>query len=170
MWGQNPGTVAIRSWLDSSGIVYQESTTAYTDNAAWVTSTMEMAWLRIGSGNAGAFLSSMTAAFQMAVGAILQAQALTGHDLTISVGYDYAASYTDTHTWTAAEIAAFTTNRETLQFDLSNPECTAFRLKITDATPSSGSVGTGQGAVLFGLLADGGTNGKFALLPEENRK
>ncbi len=170
MWGQNPGTVPIRSWLDSGGIVYQESTTDYSDAGTWVDSIMETAWIRIGSGSSGAFLSPMTASFQMAVGAILQAQSLTGHDLTISVGYDYASSYTDTHTWTAAEIAAFTTNRETLQFDLTRPECIAFRIKAVDATPSSGTLGTSQGVVLFGLLADGGTNGKFVPLPEENRK
>lgn len=161
MVGQNAGTTPVRVWLQtSSGSIFQESASAYLDNGAWVTTTMETAWIH----------ENGVAGFQNVISAVLQAQSLTDHDLTIQVAYDYSASYTDTHTWTAAQIAALTTARATLQFDLTLPECNAFRVKVTDATPSSGVVGTGQGPALFGLQILGGTSGAFVPLPEANRQ
>ncbi len=160
MWGQNPGTTPVRTVLGLSGGVYQESTVNYLDNSGWVTFTMETAWVK-GAGVAG---------FQCAILAILQAQNLSDHDLTISVGYDFNTTYTDVQTWTAAELLLLTTQRETLQMQFSQPECTAFRLKVVDATPTGGTVGTGQGPVLFGLEIDAGANGGLVPLPQENRK
>lgn len=159
MWGQNTGTTPIRTWLDTAGVVYQESTSTHLDNTRWVTTVLETPWLK-GAGVAG---------LQLASSAVLQAQSLSAHDLTVEVAYDYSPTYTDTHVWTAAEIAALTTANEALQFDLVSPECTTFRVRMTDSRPSS-SVGTGQGPLYFGMEAEVGLNGKLLLLPEANRK
>ena len=160
MWGQQPATTPIRTWLQSTGNVFQESTTSYLDAGAWVSTTALSPWIK----------ANGVAGFQMARSLILQAQRYTGHDLTISIAYDYSASYTDVRTWTAAQLAALSTSNEALQVDLTQPECTAFRVKITDATPSSGVVGTGQGASLWGMQIEVGANGLLTLLPEGNRQ
>lgn len=160
MCGRNLGTTPVYTCLEpDSGDICQESTTQYTDNGVWITSTVETAWIK-GAGIAG---------LQMTPRAVLQAQSLTAHKLTLSIAYDYSDTYTDTQTWTDTEIAALLTARESLQIDYTRPECTAFRIKIEDVTPA-GTLGTGQGAVLFGLQVEAGQNGGMLLLPEANKK
>ena len=161
MWGQNPGTAPIRTWMQNvTGTVFQESVASYLDAGAWVPITMVTPWAKTGG----------VAGFQIASSLILQAFAATGHDLTISIAYDYSPTYTDVRTWTAAQIAALATANETLQVDLTQPECTAFRVKITDAVPSSGILGTGRGPILWGLQVNVGSQGILALLPAGNRQ
>jgi hypothetical protein len=160
MWGQNVGTVPVRTWLSSSGAIWQESTSSYLDAGTnWVPSVLTTPWIH--SGLVG---------YQLIVRAILLAQAATGHDLTIEVSYDYSDTPTDSKTWTAAEISSFATSREQLEIGFTQPECTAFQLRVSDATPSSGSVGTGQGAVLIGLQVDGADQGILIPMAEANRK
>jgi hypothetical protein len=129
------------------------------DSSAWIPTTTVSAWVHGG-----------LVGLEMAVRAILLAQDLTDHDLTVSVAYDYSDTYTDVRTWTAAQLGALATSREILQVSFTQPECTAYRIKVTCATPSSGSVGTGQGTVLIGMQSDLADQGIIVPLPDENRQ
>lgn len=164
MASPSTGAALIRTWLDVFGRVHQETPTNYQDFGRWVTCVMETAWIK-GAGVAG---------LQMAVRAILQSRYLTAHDLIIEIGYDYNDDYLDSMVWTAPTLVALATKRQTLECAFTNPECTAFRIRVTDGYPtqidSSPAVGTGQGAMFFGLQVDMGQNGGLALLPEANRK
>jgi hypothetical protein len=88
------------------------------------------------------------------------------------IAYDYADRTTDSETWTSAQLSALGTSSQMLQVDLTQPECTAFQLSITDVAPTGGGavVGTGQGPIYIGLQAIVSTDDGLAKLPEVNRK
>ena len=84
----------------------------------------------------------------------------TGHDLAMSVYFDYVDSSPETTTFTSATIAAL--SREWLDLGLTQSTSNALRVTMSDATPSSGSVGTGKGATWIGLAFPGVAHGGVA--------
>lgn len=123
------------AWLRTNGTVYYENPATNLDASAWVTQKAVTGWAAI-SGFQGTQLIDRI---------LLLASKYTDHDVTISIGYDYSPTYETSRTFTAADITAM--GREWLDVGLGNKRMgQAIRVKIEDATPSSGSVGTGRGA------------------------
>jgi hypothetical protein len=146
--------------LCTNGQVLRETPGTYLDGAAWITATLETGWFK---------LDGVQGYNRVRETGIL-AEYLTGHELAVSVGYDYATSYTDAVSWTAAQIAAFTTTREQVSVSHSRQKTEAVRVLLVDATPSSGSVGTGQGAAFIGLVFSAAPKGGTYRLPAAQTK
>ena len=79
--------------------------------------------------------------------------AVPPHGITMAVTTDdeTGAGFTQTVTWTAADLAALTYER--LQVRLVNQKCNSFRVFVTDVDPGAGTRGTGQGPTFAGLSA-----------------
>jgi hypothetical protein len=127
------------TFVTPSGQVVQESTATYLDGAAWVPLTIETSWY-----NAAGPL-----AFQSADRFGLEGIANSNHDLTVSVGFNTEASYSQTATFLAGSTVTSIGPFESCGITVgTRRKCQAIRFKIQDATPTnSGSfpVGTGQG-------------------------
>jgi hypothetical protein len=130
--------------IASTGRVLFEDPTTYLDNGAWVTATLETAW--ISANGPLLFQSVRTVQFH--------GRSYTDHDLTISIGFDSETAYAETRVFVAG-------GPITTPGDFEDPEitvgprrkCNHIRFKMTDATPSSGTVGTGRGPYfeMFGI-------------------
>lgn len=135
------------AWLGTDGEVHYErdasDASAYLDGSTWITQLVVTPWLHPAGINGECTLLEN----------VLLAKRYTGHDLTISVAFDYSDSYSSTRTFTAAQIAALA--REWINREISQTTCTAVRFKFEDATPSSGSVGSGRGAAWIARTVKG---------------
>jgi hypothetical protein len=76
---------------------------------------------------------------------------LTNHDLTISVARDFATSFEQVETFTAQGDVTTVGPLEQARVTLAQQKGQAFRVRVEDATPTSGAVGTGEGFLLEGL-------------------
>ncbi len=140
MWGQNPGTVPVRTHLSTSGNIFQESTSVYTDTGSYVSSTVVTPWVKM-AGLQG---------YGRTTGIALLMSHPTPCDITVSVELDYrAGTVVQTRTFLASEIAVLRIPQ--VYMTMKTQKCEAFRLTITDTTPTGAAVGTGQGAVFVGL-------------------
>jgi hypothetical protein len=97
-------------------------------------------------------------------------------NVTLSLATDYNSTYTQTHTWTDADIAALQalgapeSNRVLLELHVANQKCSAIRVKVSDSTPTSGAgVGTGQGISLVSLALIIGAKQGLQKLPAAGR-
>jgi hypothetical protein len=128
-------------WGTAAGVVSQQNKTHFLTTAGtFQPLTVETPWIKL-AGLQG---------YQRVWNVILYANNVTYHDLTISIATDYASSYEESVTYTAAQLNALPL--EQIPIIPKNQKCEAIRVKIQDATPSGGlSVGTGQGPVLVGL-------------------
>ncbi len=155
-----PGQAAVYTFVTPGGFVWQDTPGSALENAGYKPGRLLTPWVHVQGLTGWQHVDSLQ----------ILAKALSGHDLRVRVAYDYSATFTDSKTWTAAQIAALTTAREILQVDLTQPECTAIQVEIVDTTPSSGGLGTGYGPALIGLnLMARGDDG-LSKLPEENRQ
>lgn len=147
-------------WLTSGGQVYQENksttaTNANTDNGHWVTMTVESAWAKAdGIAGWGRFRY-----------ANLVAQRSSPHDISISVATDYSTTYSQTGTFTALQMSAWTTPLQHAELQVGNQKASALRVKITDSSPTGIASTTGAGPVLVGLQLDVGVYGRVARIP-----
>src|SRR5678815_141814 len=138
--------------------IRDRSATAFTDDGAWVTFSLETAWLKVGD------LQGWVRAWAVQT----PADRLTPHDVTISAASDYSGSYTQSKTWTDDKIAAMPL--EQMRMQITKQKCQAIRFAITDATPTGGgAVGTGQGFSLAGLLLEAAVLRKAKRLPAAQR-
>lgn len=133
------------AWLGTDGRVYVEDRSTYLDpGSAWVTMRAETAWIKM-AGIQG---------WQQIDRALLLAAKSTDHDVAVSFGFDYSASYATTRSFTRATINALA--REQLEVVTGNDDrCQAMRVKIQDSTPTGGTVGTGEGATWVALTFEG---------------
>jgi hypothetical protein len=129
-------------WLAADGTLYREASD-YLDSSAWVAMQAETGWIRIAGMQGEQFIDRI----------LLLARSLTAHDLTIELAFDYSDTYTATRTFTAAQIASLT--REWLDAEVNPTTSQAVRVRVTDATPSTGSVGTGEGGKWIDLTFNG---------------
>lgn len=135
------------AWLGTDGELHYERDTsdgsAYLDSSTWITQRVVTSWLHPAGINGEALLEQM----------VLLAKRFTGHDLTISIAYNYSDSFTNSKTFTAAEIAALT--RQWLEKEINQTTINSIRFKFEDATPSSGSIGTGRGSAWIARTVKG---------------
>lgn len=140
------------SWLGQDGHLYIEhaptDVDAYLDGATWITRVCET----------GDFKVSGLQGQQMFNGAMLLERLVSGHDVSISSAYDYSTSYETPTVYTAATINALLAAgwpiTQLKQLGSNNAQGQAVRLLISDATPSSGAVGSGQASTWLGLTLD----------------
>jgi hypothetical protein len=152
------------AWLGANGVVYHEDTTDYLDaDGSFVAKRAISASVKA-SGPHG---------HQHVNKALLLAKWHTSHDLNMSFAYDHSSTYKTTRLYTAAQLAALVAvyPNQHLEHTLHDDagDCSAVRIKLQDVTPSSGTLGTGQGAtwvtVGFELVPQQGAYG----LPDEAR-
>lgn len=136
------------AWLGTNGQVWVENFPGEgsLDGSAaeWVTMRAITSWVHIAGIHGEQFVDQV----------LLLLRRVTGCDLTISLAFDYSESYTSTHTWTAAMLDALSV-REWLVKEIEQTTSSAVRVKIEDATPSSGDVGTGEGTEWIALTFNG---------------
>jgi hypothetical protein len=135
------------AWLGTDGVVHYERDeddgSACLDGSYWVTKRAVTPWVAIAGRNGEQFIDQV----------LLLAKRVTDHDLTVSVAFDYSDSYTTSKPFTAAQVSALA--REWLVAEILQTTSQAVRIKIEDATPSSGIVGTGEGASWVALTLNG---------------
>lgn len=131
-------------WADYDGHVYKEDTTTYLDATSnWVTLLVETPEIKLSG------LQGYQRVWKVAATNVYY----TAHDLTIKLATDYVATYAQTQTFTAATLLALKSagTAEQVQVHVVRQLCEAIRVVVQDATPSSGSVGSGRGASFEGL-------------------
>lgn len=132
-------------WVAATiGTVIFEDATTYLDNGVWVTMTVETAW--ISANGPLLFQSVRTAQFH--------GKSYTDHNLTIQIGFDSETAYTETKPFPAQ-------GPITTPGDFEDPEvtvgprrkCNHIRFKLQDASPTTGTIGTGRGPYfeMFGI-------------------
>lgn len=133
--------------LGADGVVQCErlesAADAHLDGSDWVTMRAITTWMHIAGVHGEQFIDQV----------LLLARRITGHDLTISLAFDYSDVYTSFQTFTAAQVGALA--REWLVKEVAQTTSNAIRVKLEDATPSSGDVGTGKGSKWICLTLNG---------------
>lgn len=114
----------------------------YVDaTATWVAKSVELADVKL-AGLLG---------FQRAWMTILKTKWYTGHELTLSIANDNSTTFHQNKTF-----SALATTNIPFELRLSRQLCRTVRLRVTDAAPSSGSIGNGRGAAFVGAAFDVG--------------
>ena len=122
------------SFLNAGGAMKVQNV-GFLDDASggtgtYIPMTLETAWIKTGD------VEGLQRVYKL----LVIGDAATGHNLTVNVGFDYDSAYTDTKTWTAAEIALLP--RYQLEIRPSRQRCQAIRLKMSDTgTPPTESKG-----------------------------
>jgi hypothetical protein len=131
------------AWIAADGTVYAEAADTYLDpGSTWITQRAETGWIHIAGLQGEQFVDRL----------LLLAEQVTAHNLTISIAYDYD-DYSKTRTFTAAQISALA--REWLDVEINQTTSQAVRIKLEDATPSTGDIGTGEGAAWVAITVNG---------------
>ncbi len=142
-------------WIDGAegeSIAYDDATIGYDEIAAanvWADGVLETAWIKL-AGLQG---------YQRVWRILLLLRRITDHALTVELAFDYSDTYTETFTWTAAEIAALP--REQAEVRPRRQKCQAVRVRVTDA--AGGTLGSGRGSIVLGCRVAYGVKRKTAL-------
>lgn len=139
------------AWLGVDGIVYVEDATTHLDAGAWVAMAADTGNVKV-SGFQGQQHVNKT---------MLLGKYATPHDLKLYIATDYG-SYGTPRTFTAAQLAQIAVdipNQQLAHGMDNNARGEAVRVRWEDATPSSGTVGTGAGATWIAPA--------FEVLPKE---
>lgn len=139
-------------WLGTDGYVYHErlpsDASAYLDGSNWITLSVESAWFKLGGMQGKQYLNKV----------LVLARKVTDFNISVSLAYNYESGWRSARTYTHSEVSSLLSSGwpiTQLRHDGHNDaECQSFRVKITDATPTSGTVGSGMGARWLGLTAD----------------
>lgn len=136
----------VYTFATPAGKVYREKRTTYLDNeTAWITMLIETGWI-FADGPMG---------FQRVRRVQILGDNITPHDLTIAFGFNHSTAYPQSYTWTSGDIATFAdgvnVGMRVGSQNGANPRCRAFRVKVSDATPSVYSLGTGAGPQLSAI-------------------
>lgn len=151
------------AWLGTDGRVYIEDQTTHLDpGSAWVTKRCVT----------GAYKLAGVQGHQIVERVRLLLKYATDHDLAFYWAVDYNSSYAAPRTWTRAQIATITASlpNEQVEHPLDdNAEHQAIAFKIEDATPTGGTVGTGEGSTWLALTVQGTAREGLYPLPDACR-
>lgn len=150
------------AWLETTGYVRPEYDSHLETGDKWVTMKAATGWIKL-SGIQGQQAMSRV---------LLLAKKSTSADVNIALAYDYNDTFEDATTWTADAIDALSSSLARIQIghDVHDDgEGQAIRVQVSDATPTTGSVGTGEGATWIALTFEGMPRPNAAQLPEEAR-
>ncbi len=139
-------------WLSASGIVYYErlstDASAHLDGTTWVTMAAETA----------SFKASGIQGRQVLNRVLVMARKATDFNLSISLSYNHETSFRTarlvTHSVISALLSAGYPITQLRHDAHDDAECQAFRVRLEDATPTSGTVGSGKGAMWLALTLD----------------
>ena len=138
------------------GRVYEESATAssFDCGSQWPVGLRETGWLKAqGMQGFGRFWNVM----------VLETD-FSPHDLTVAAAYNYGSLYADVASWTASQIASFTTNQPQFQLHLTQQKAESLRVKIFDGPPTGVASTTAQGANILGVTVEVGVKrGRFRI-------
>lgn len=120
----------------TDGTVYTESSSSYLDEGStWVPLTLKTAWIS----------AAGPLAFHSVRRFTLHGSAVTDHNLSVLVGFDGAAA-SETHTFASPSAVTTAGSSDDPQVPIgTRRKCQQIQFTITDATPTSGTVGTGAG-------------------------
>lgn len=143
-------------WADGYVVRHENAAASYDIEPSgpgnvqtFVASVLETPWIKL-AGLQG---------FQRLWSVLLLLRRLTDHAITVSIAFDYATAYTETYSFTAAEIAALP--REQLEIRPKRRECQAIRIKLEDA--AGGTLSTGLASEILGFRFHYGVERKNAL-------
>jgi hypothetical protein len=144
--------VARYAWLGSNGVVYYEKlstdATAHLDGSTWITQSAETAVFKAGGIQGRQMLNRVLAMLRKH----------TDHNLLISLSYNYSENFETATTWTRAVINTLLSDGWPITQVKHDPhdgnECEGVRVRIEDATPTGGTVGTGKGGTWIALTLD----------------
>lgn len=139
-------------WLATNGNIYYEraldDASAYTDVTTWITLAVETGSIKV-SGLQGR---------QSLNRALFLERKTTDHDLSFALAYNYETAFRTSRTWTKTEINALLSSGWPITQLKHDPhddaECQSVRVRLSDATPTGGTVGTGKGATWLALTLD----------------
>lgn len=137
------------AWLDPNGFVYSERRASDGDAHLDESGTQ---WVTMRAATANVHIAGLQGE-QNIDRLLMLAERHTDHDFTIEIAHDYASSYTESKTFPASLLS--TLGRQWLDRELLKSTSQAIRVRLTDATPSSGTVGTGKGATWVALTFSG---------------
>lgn len=150
-----------------AGTVYQERETWSTSLDVYVLK-ITSAWLKF-SGSEMPLLKG----FRRVWKTVLMLRWYSG-DLIVRVGYDYEASYTDSRTWTIAELTALAAVDGLVHLEVQHTrqKCEAVRFQLEESNPGGQSPPPrGQGFTVLGAVAEVGVKpGGARPLPSGSRK
>lgn len=132
------------AWIDSTGVAHYETTSHLDANGAIVAKRAISANVKLGG----------VQGWQHVNKALLLAKYHTPHDLNLSFAYDYSGTYKTARLYTASDLATITAAIPNMQLEHpmhDDARCEAVRVQLQDVTPSSGTLGTGQGATWIAL-------------------
>jgi hypothetical protein len=150
------------AYIDTSGLVFVEQSNYLESGSAWITLLARTGYVKLGGIQGQQIMNR----------ALLLAKKSTRADLNIAANYDYDTTFETASSWAANTLDTLSTSLSRIQVghDLHvDAEGQAVALEITDATPTGGTVGTGQGATWIALTFEGQPRPNAALLPEEAR-
>jgi hypothetical protein len=153
------------AWLSSSGVVYVENAsddaTAYLDpGSEWITMSAETGWFKLAGIQGRQQFNLLLTLFRKH----------TPCDLSVEIGYEYRTAYDTAIARTHAQLAAVEALGVPLQLrndPNDDAEGQAIRVRITDVTPTTGTIGTGRGATWLALTCDITPREGPAEVPEE---
>lgn len=135
-------------WMSPSGAVHRERAStdgsAYLDSAGvFRASQITTGWFKLAGLSGNAIIRKVQ----------LLCNRATDHNLTVDVGFNDRSTWDQTQTFTRATIAANAVDGEHLEVDVGDEcRCRTVRFRVTDATPTGGTLGSGQGPSIYGLV------------------
>lgn len=141
-------------WLSGAGCLYRESTTSYTDGAAWVTMSFET----------GVSKPLGAAGWQRVWRAHVLLNWQSSHNVTITVTTDNGE---ESRAWDATEIDD---TNEGLMVHVADQKCRWMSVKVEDEAPEDGVFGTGAGFAIRDVSLVLGIKPSSARVPTANRK
>jgi hypothetical protein len=153
--------------LDKGGSVYFEVlptvAAAHLDaGTAWITMKAETGWIKLG-GIQGKHMLERVLVF---------AKKNTRADLSFELAYDYSSTYETAATWSANALDSLVTNIGRIQVAHGlhdEAEGVALRVRLSDATPTGGTVTTGKGHTWIALTFEGTAQQGTTNLPDGAR-
>ncbi len=132
------------TFVTALGQVYVEDESTYLDDGTYVPMTLETAWISGPQSNLSPSAGPLK--FQSVRSFGLNGTSHTDHDLTIDVGFDSNTTYQQTKTFLGGSAVTSVGDLEECTLTIgTRRKCGSIRFRISDATPTTGTVGTGQG-------------------------
>lgn len=128
--------------LDEKGVLYFEDKTTNLDLGFWVEFEATTGYLRV-AGQQGYQVVRM-------VGVLAKKE--SPHSLILEVANDFSDNFHQA--WTLTDDILERRSLESFRFRLSRMKCQNLKVRIRDAAPTQGTIGTGKGLSLRGLAFD----------------
>lgn len=139
-------------WIGADGVVYVErkpdDASAHLDGTTWVTMAAETSWVKTAGIQGRQQLNQVLAL----------ARKVTDVNLSVALAYNYETTFRTAREWTRSEVNALLTAgwpvTQLKHMPHDDAECQSVRLRLEDATPTGGTVGSGKGATWIALTLD----------------